>query len=52
MCPTTNNPHNSSFQSFNLSITEKDTTSIHNEDRKVFQIRKNTKIYFVAFEEL
>ena len=41
MCPTTNNPHNATFLYFNISMfTEEDGTSINNEDRKEFQIRK------------
>ena len=41
-----NNLRNLTFPSFNLSIfTEEDATSINNEDRKEFYIRKNAKIY-------
>ena len=37
MCPKTNNPHNSAFPPFNLSMfTEEDSTSIDNDDRKEF----------------
>ena len=36
------------FPSFNrFMLTEKDDTSINNEDRKEFQIRKNAKIYSI-----
>ena len=35
MCPKTNNPHNSTFPPFNVSMfTEEDSTSINNDDKK------------------
>ena len=38
----------STFLSFNLSIfTEEDGTTINNEDKKEFLIRKNAKIYWI-----
>ena len=50
MCPTANNPHNATFLYFNLlysMFTEENGPSINNEDRKEFEIRKNTKIYSI-----
>ena len=36
------------FPSFNVSMfTEEDGTTINNEDRKEFQIRKNAKISLI-----
>ena len=37
MCPTKNKPHNSTFQSVNISMfNEEDGTGSNNEDRKEF----------------
>ena len=46
VCQTTNNRHNATFLCFNLSMfTEEDGTSINDEGRKGFQLRKNAKIF-------
>ena len=44
--PNNKQPRNATFLYFNLSMfTEEDGSSINNDDRKEFQVRKNVRIY-------